>query len=130
MNKNLVKNIWAVVVGFFAVFVLSVGTDVLMSYIGVFPDLMDTAAFTDSMYAFSLAYACAYTVLGGYLTARLSASNPMRQVFILGGIGFVFSVLGAFVNWDKAVGHEWFCIAMIITGPIFVYLGGKIYLKK
>jgi hypothetical protein len=90
----------------------------------------DSAAFTDWMYALSLAYACAYTVLGGYLTAKLSVTNPFRQVYILALVGFLFSVLGAYVNWDKAVGHEWFCIAMIITGPIFVYIGGKLYLKK
>jgi hypothetical protein len=66
-----------------------------MSVVGVFPDLMDSAAFTDWMYALSLAYACAYTVLGGYLTAKLSVTNPFRQVYILALVGL--AELGGFL---------------------------------
>lgn len=130
MDKNLLKNILAVVVGFLTVFVLSVGTDVLMSVVGVYPSLTRPDLYTDWMYGLSLAYACAYTVLGGYLTAKLSKTEPMRQVYILAFLGFISSVTGAYANWEMAKGHEWFCIAMVVTGPMFVYLGGWFFLKK
>lgn len=130
MNKTILKNILAVVIGFFSVFILSIGTDVLMSFIGIFPDMRSPELFTDIMYAWSLFYSCIYTTFGGYLTAKFSATKPLRQVYILAILGFISSSTGAYINWAIAAGHEWFCIAMIITGPIFVILGGKIYLKN
>jgi hypothetical protein len=130
MNKNLLKNIWAVVAGFFTVFILSVGTDLLLSVIGVFPSMDNASAFTDWMYALSLAYSCFYTAVGGYLAAKLSATNPWRQVYILAVLGFMAGFIGTYFNWDKALGHEWFSVAIVITGPIFVWIGGKYFLKK
>jgi hypothetical protein len=130
MNKNLLKNIWAVVAGFFTVFILSVGTDLLLSAVGIFPSMDDSAAFTDWMYAFALAYSCFYTGVGGYLTAKLSVDKPWRQVYFLAGLGFISGFAGAYINWDKAIGHEWFSVAVVVTGPIFVWLGGKYFLKK
>jgi hypothetical protein len=34
------------------------------------------------------------------------------------------------MNWAQASGHEWYCILAIIVNPIFVYIGGRIFLRK
>lgn len=130
MNKNLIKNIWAVLAGFLFVFIVSIATDILFSVIGVFPRMDQPELFTSWMYVLVLIYSSIYTVVGGYITARLSAAKPMRQVYILAVLGFVSGALGAYGNWDKSVGNEWFPVLLAVTGPIFVYLGGRLFLRK
>jgi hypothetical protein len=51
----------------------------------------------------------------------------MRHVLalmILGGLG---GIAGVFAGWSY--GNHWYPIALAITGPIFVWVGGKIALR-
>lgn len=40
---------------------------------------------------------------------------------VLGGIG---GVLGAIGGWS--LGNHWYPVALAVTGPLFVWLGGKL----
>lgn len=119
MNKILLKNIWAVVAGFLVIIILSVATDFILEKFVVTINLV-----------LALIYRSIYTIVGGFITAKLSATNPMRQVYISAAIGLALGTLGAVANWDKAVGSEWYPVLVAVTGPIFVWIGGKIYLRK
>lgn len=119
MNKNIFKNIAAVIIGFVSVAALSIVTDAVLEKFVTSINLV-----------FALFYRSIFTIIGGYITARLSSTNPMRQVYIVATIGFLAGTLGAIANWDKAVGNEWYPVLLAISGPLFVYLGGKLFLRK
>jgi H+/Cl- antiporter ClcA len=130
MKRRTLKNVWAVLAGFVIVFALSVLTDGLMMLIGVFPGMDNPELYTDWMYLLSLTYCSFYTFLGGYFTAKQSSGNTMFQVYVLAILGLISGTFGAYVNWDRGTGHEWFPIALALTGPLFVIWGGKMFVKK
>ena len=75
MNSTL-KSIWAVVAGILIGATLSIGTDFILESLGVFPPITE-GLFVTWMLALALFYRCAYTVLSGYVTAKLAPQNPM-----------------------------------------------------
>src|SRR5690606_25950597 len=122
MNKNIFKSIWAVVAGFVSIVILSVATDFVFKTLGVFPQQELFAAW---MLGIALVYRSVFTVVGGYVTARLAPQNPMRHVYVLMALGFVGSVVGVIAGWN--LGNQWYPIALAITGPLFVWVGGRLY---
>src|SRR5689334_7959685 len=106
------KSIWAVLAGILVNVVLSVGTDSILEQAGVFPGF-GQGIYVRWMLAVALSYRLIYTVLGGYVTARLAPSNPMKHVTILGSIGAVLGVVGTFVGWDLS--EHWYPIALAVT---------------
>jgi hypothetical protein len=123
-NKNIFKSIGAVVAGFIVVFILSVATDAVLEKIGVFPPQTNGGLFVPWMLALALAYRIVYTVLGGYVAAKLAPTTPMRHALILGAIGFVAAAIGFVVNADKS--QAWYPIALIVTALPCTWLGGKL----
>ena len=117
---NTLKSIGAVVAGFIVVAVLSTVMDMLMRITGLIPESVAT---TSIMLAVALAYRSVFTVLGGYTTARLAPQNPQKHVIILAVIGFIAGTLGAIAGWSLSA--HWYPIALAVTGPFFVWLGGK-----
>jgi uncharacterized membrane protein YfcA len=109
---NILKSVWAVLAGFLVVGILSSVTD---SIVG--------ADISTKMLALALVYRSIYTFAGGYITARLAPQNPMKHVLVLAGIGFAAGVVGVFAGWDLSA--HWYPIAIAITGPLFVWLGGR-----
>jgi hypothetical protein len=77
------------------------------------------------MLGIALAYRSIFTVVGGYLTARLAPQNPMRHVYVLMALGLVGGIAGVVGGWH--LGNHWYPILLAITGPFFVYLGGKLF---
>lgn len=127
MNKTIFKSVGAVLAGFLTVVVLSIATDTILEKLGFFPPI-GGGLFVPWMLLLALAYRSAYTVAGGYVTARLSPNRAMRHVVILGIIGLVAGTLGAIAGWNLSA--HWYPILLAITGPLFVWLGGKLYLSK
>lgn len=123
--QNTLKSIGAVLVGFAVVAVLSVATDAVLEKAGiVFPSSEGGAVWT---LVLALFYRSAYSVLGGYVTARLAPQNMMKHVYLLMGLGFLGGVGGAFGGWS--LGNHWYPVAIAVTGPLFVWMGGKVYCK-
>lgn len=122
MNKNIFKSIGAVVSGFVSIVILSVAADLLFEKLGVFPHQQ---LFDAWMLGIALAYRSVFTVVGGYVTARLAPQNSMRHVYVLMALVFVGSIAGVIAGWS--LGNQWYPLALAITGPLFVLLGGKLY---
>ncbi len=123
---KILKSIGAVFAGFLTVAALSVATDAILESSGVFPAATHPEAYVPWMLVAALVYRSVYTVAGGYVTAWLAKNKPMSHVIalmILGGIG---GVAGAIGGWD--LGNHWYPVLLAITGPIFVWLGGKLYI--
>lgn len=123
------RGIGAIVAGFFTVFLLSLGTDTILHAAGVFPGWTQTMS--DAQFALALAYRVAYTVLGGYVTARLAPENPMRHVLILGSIGMFAAVVGMLGTWNRTeMGPRWYPIALVVTALPCVWAGGKLFMAR
>jgi hypothetical protein len=113
--------------GFFSVAVLSLGTDVLLHALEVYPP-WDEPMRDPGLNLLALSYRVLYTVAGGYLTASLSPYAPMRHVVALGILGFVTGSAGAVAAITMAdLGPDWYPIALAVTGFPSVWVGGKVH---
>src|SRR2546425_6702391 len=86
------RSVGAVVAGFVVVFVLSVGTDQALHVLKVYPPWGEPMA--GALYVMATAYRIVYTILGGYITARLAPDAPVRHALILGLVGLVAGLIG------------------------------------
>lgn len=129
MNKKLFKSIGAVLAGFVTVFVLSTVTDIILESLHIFPS-PDKGFFITWMIVLALVYRTVYTVLGGYVTARLAPDRPMRHVVVLATIGTLAAILGLVATWGKGLGPEWYPILLAILAFPSVWAGGKFFEVK
>ncbi|MGE5206186.1 MAG: hypothetical protein ACM3PW_11250, partial [Chlamydiota bacterium] len=67
-QRRLGQSVWAVLAGFLAVVVLSLGTDVVLHLLNIFPPLGQRMA--DRLFVWATIYRTAYGIVGSYLTAR------------------------------------------------------------
>lgn len=126
MNKNKLKSIFAIIAGFLVVAILSTVTDSILEAVGVFPPPTG-GLFITWMLVLALAYRCVYTVLGGWVTAKLAPQNPKKHVLILATIGTIAAIVGTVVGWNLS--QHWYPIALVITALPCCLLGGKLYSK-
>jgi hypothetical protein len=77
----------------------------------------------------ALSYRIAYTVVGGYIAARLAPHTPLRHAFVLGVIGLLFGVIGVIATSGLDLGPRWYPIAIAVTALPCPWLGGFLYRK-
>lgn len=118
---NILKSIGAVVAGFLTVAVLSVGTDTVLEKAGILP-VQSMGLFITWMLVMAFAYRAVYTVLGGYVTAWLAPSAPMKHVWVLAALGQLGGIAGVFAGWNLS--QHWYPIAIALTAIPLVWLGG------
>jgi hypothetical protein len=124
--KRMGRSIGAVLAGFVAVVILSLGTDVFMHAIGLFPPLGQPMA--DRLLLLATAYRTIYGVAGSYITARLAPNRPMGHALAGGTVGLILSTAGAVATWNQvaAIGHHWYPLALIATVMPTAWAGGKL----
>lgn len=130
MKKDVLKSSGAVFAGFITVVVLSTVTDMILESTGIFPSVQEQTKLGPARWLLitALFYRSIYTILGGYVTAKLALHNPMKLVKILAVLGFVAGVAGVIAGWNLS--EDWYPIALAVTGPLFVWVGGKLAVKK
>ncbi len=74
MNKNTLTSIGAVLAGFVAVFVLSLGTDVVLHATGVFPPW--DQRMSDALFLLATVYRTIYCIAGSYIARGLPLIGP------------------------------------------------------
>ena len=123
--RNTGKSVLAVVVGFVAVVVLSLGTDEVFHLTGVYPPWGERMS--DGLFGLATAYRLVYGILGSYITARLAPQKPMKHAIIGALIGMVFGTVGVIVSWKHPeMGPHWYPIALVLTGLPCAWIGGKL----
>jgi hypothetical protein len=122
MNPIL-KSILAVFAGFLTVVILSVATDAILEGAGIFPP-PDQGLFITWMLVLAFGYRTLYNIVGGYITAAIAPSNPVRHAIILGCIGTVAGAVGVVVGWDLS--DHWYPIALAVEAIPTCWLGGKL----
>ena len=125
--RRLLRSVTAVLVGFVAVFVLSLGTDQVLHVLGVYPP-WGQPMYDPGLNLLALAYRCIYTVVGGYIAARLAPHAPMRHAVALGIVGLALGTAGAIVTIAKYdLGPDWYPIALAVTALPCTWLGGVLH---
>jgi hypothetical protein len=126
---NLWKSVGAVLLGFVAIFVLSLGTDEVFHLLAVYPP-WDQPMPDPLQNLLALSYRIVYDTCGCYLAARFAPRHPMRHALILGGIGFVLSTFGAIVTIPMNFGPAWYPILLALSSVPCAWLGGFLYLRR
>ena len=123
-ESNPLRSVAAIVVGFLAVVVLSLGTDEVLHILKVYPPWGDPMP-QPGLNALAISYRIVFTIFGSYLAARIAPRNPMRHAMILGLIGTVFGTAGAVATIPMHLGPAWYPIAIAATALPCAWIGGK-----
>jgi hypothetical protein len=127
--RRLGRSIAALLAGFIAVVVLSLGTDEVLHIVRVYPPWGEPM-YDTGLNLLALTYRAVFTIVGGYLTAWLAPYSPMRHVQIGAGIGLVLGTLGVVGALSVGgLGPLWYPIGVAVTGPLCNLLGGALYVR-
>ena len=122
---NTGRSVVAVLAGFLAVAGLSLATDQVLHMLEVYPPWGQTMS--NQLFAVALAYRVVYTVVGGWITARLAPRSPMRHVRVLAVIGLIAGSLGVVAAFAVAnLGPYWYPIGIAVTAYPLTWAGGKL----
>lgn len=126
--RRIGRSIGAVLAGMFAGILLTLGTDVVLHAIGVFPPWGQSMVGYDAALLLATVYRTVYGVAGSYIIARLAPDRPMMHALLGGAIGLAISILGAAVTWDRgpAFGPHWYPLALIVLAMPTAWAGGKL----
>jgi hypothetical protein len=124
--RRLWRSTGAVLLGFFAVVVLSLGTDQVLHVLGVYPPWGQPMQ-EPRLNFLALAYRTVYAVVGSYIAARFAPRNPMRHAVVLGVLGLALSLAGAIATIPMHLGPAWYPIALVLTALPCAWLGGVLY---
>lgn len=124
--RQLGRSFLALLAGIFVGVFLSLGTDVLLHVLGLWPALGQPM--TSPMLLLATAYRTVYGVICSYITARLAPHSPMTHSMVLGMLGFVVNVIGAVTTWNKvpSFGPHWYPVALTLLAIPTAWVGGKL----
>jgi hypothetical protein len=122
----MLKSIWAIFAGMVVGAGLAMLTDVFLSLFGIISFSRIVSGWSLLL---ALVYRAIYTVLSGYIAARLAPDRPLGHAITLGAIGVIVTVLGSIAAWSKSAGYEWYPIALIVITLPCCYLGGKLRVR-
>jgi hypothetical protein len=123
------RSVAAILVGFVVVAALSLGTDQVLHVLAVYPP-WGQAMHDPALNLLALTYRCVYTVLGGYLTARLAPYAPLRHALILGVVGLVVAAAGAIATIPMHLGPSWYPVALVLTAVPCTWIGGVLWERR
>jgi hypothetical protein len=124
-KRNLLRSTVAIIVGFLAVVVLSLGADQVLHVLKVYPPWGEPMP-QPGLNLLALSYRIVFTIFGSYLAARLAPRNPMRHAMILGFIGLFFGTAGAIATIPMHLGPAWYPIAIAATALPCAWIGGAL----
>jgi hypothetical protein len=124
--RRIVRSIVAVLAGVLAVIILSIGTDLAMHVLGVYPAWGQRM--TDSLFLLATGYRVIYAVAGSYIAARLAPDRPMRHALVIGIVGLALGFVGAVAtrNEGPEFGPKWYSIAIVAIAMPCAWMGGKL----
>ncbi len=119
------RSIFAVFAAVVAVFVLSLGVDVILHGLKVYPPWMQRMS--DPLFALATSYRLVFNVFGGYVAGRLAPRAPMRHAMILAIVGLVLSLMGLAASIAKPdLGPIWYPLVLVLSAVPCAWLGGRL----
>jgi hypothetical protein len=119
------KSIGAVVAGIVGIVVVTTIVDVVLHVAKVFPPAGQPLTDADALVASS--YRLLIGIGGGWLTARLAPSRPMRHAMILGVVGTALALIGLVATWKLDLGPRWYPVSLVFLAIPQCWIGGKIH---
>lgn len=128
--RQLGRSLLALLAGMLTGIVLSIGTDIVLHVIGLFPALGEPVS--SPLLALATVYRSVYGVIGAYIAAWLAPNQPMAHALVLGIVGLVVSIVGAVLTWNRgpAFGPHWYPVALIVLAIPTAWVGGKLFLMR
>lgn len=126
-NRRRLRSIGAVVGGFAATFLLSVATDATMHLLGWFP--APGRSMADSLFVVAALYRATFTVVGGYVTARLAPNRPFGHACALAVLGLLAGTAGVIAFYQGApgiFGPAWYAYSIPLMAIPCVLAGGML----
>ncbi|HEX8545507.1 MAG TPA: hypothetical protein VF691_01020 [Cytophagaceae bacterium] len=128
MNKDVIKSIGAVLAGLVFIGLTHTAIDAILEKIGVLPSGHLNVG--PGIIFFVIFYRALFSFAGCYLTARLSAKDPMKHSLILGGIGTLLSIAGAIVTTNMHVAPIWYGLMLVFMSLPIAWIAGRLYLER
>jgi hypothetical protein len=126
--RRIGRSLAALLAGMLVGIVLSLGTDIVLHAMGVFPPWGESMAGFEGALLLATVYRTVYGVAASYIIARLAPDRPMQHALVGGIIGLAASTVGAAVTWNKgpAFGPHWYPLALIVLAMPQAWVGGKL----
>jgi uncharacterized MnhB-related membrane protein len=126
--RRIGRSIGAILAGVVVGIVLSLGTDIVLHVIGVFPPWGQSMVGFDGPLLLATVYRAIYGVAASYVIARLAPDRPMAHALVGGVLGLAAGTLGAILTWNKgpAFGPHWYPIALIVLAMPQAWVGGQL----
>jgi hypothetical protein len=126
--RHLGRSVGAVLAGIVVGVILTIGTDVVLHAIGVFPPWGQSMAGFDGALLIATVYRTVYGVVASYITARLAPDRPIAHALTGGVVGLAVSILGAVLTWNKgpAFGPHWYPLALVVLAMPQAWAGGTL----
>jgi hypothetical protein len=122
------KSALAVLAGFVVVVVITTLVDAILHAVRVFPPIGQPI--DDAHAALALSYRLVIGVVGGWLTSRLAAAEPMRHATVLGVIGTVAGLIGIVATWNLGLGPRWYSLAVAALALPECWAGAWIFTRN
>jgi predicted exporter len=123
---NMLRSTGAIVTGMVAVVVLSLGTDLGLRLVGLYP--AEGAPMVEpALNLLALCYRCLYNVIGAYVVLVLASGNGLRLLWIFTLIGFTLAAIGAVVTIPMNWGPSWYPILLALSPFPCSWLGLKLH---
>jgi hypothetical protein len=124
--RRLGRSTGAVIAGFVTVLVTHTGTDAILHAAAVFPS---DGPMSNQLFGLALAYRVVFTVLGGYVTARLAPYKPLRHAYVLGALGLLGAGAGLVATLVSAprLGPIWYPLALLVLTLPACLLGARLF---
>ena len=116
----------AIVAGMAAVVVLSLGTDLGLRLVGLYPAEGEPMV-EPALNLLALCYRCLYNVIGAYIVLVLASDNGLRLLWIFTLLGFTLAAIGAIVTIPMNLGPSWYPILLALSPFPCSWLGWKLY---
>jgi hypothetical protein len=131
-SRHIGRSVGAVLAGMLVGIILTIGTDVVLHAIGVFPPWGQSMVGFDGALLLATIYRSIYGVVASYIIARLAPDRPMLHALVGGVAGLAVSILGAAATWNKgpAFGPHWYPLALIVLAMPQAWAGGKLRLMQ
>jgi hypothetical protein len=123
----MLRSILAVLGGWAAAGVLIVATDGILH--SMYPsEFKEGIIPPDRLSAISLATSTLWSIVGGWVCARIAARKPWHHLLALIIWGELMGVLSAFYTWGKI--QDWYVIGLLVLWAPAIVIGGWIKAGK
>ena len=121
------KSAWSVIAGVLFIIIVTTLVDLVLHAIGTYPPAGQPL--DDKLSLLATSYRIVIGIAGGWLTARLAPTRPMKHAMILGVVGTALGGLGVVATLGKDLGPAWYPVSLAVLAIPLCWIGGRLYVR-